>query len=68
MVTTVLSGRNSAATTATAISRDAMPASPAGRPAARCGSAPSTMPPATTAMTWSAGCLAGLPPTISTTA
>ena len=32
MVTIVLSGRNSAATTATAISRDASPASPAGGP------------------------------------
>ncbi len=47
------------ATNATASSREAIPATPAGRPAARCGSAPTIMPTAVTATTWRAGCGAG---------
>ncbi len=53
-------GRKAMATNATASSREAIPATPAGRPAARCGSAPTIIPTAVTATTcsagWSAGC------------
>ncbi len=48
-------GRNANATQATATSLVAIPVSPAGRPAAMCGSAPTIMPTAVTAMTCRAG-------------
>ena len=62
------SGRKAKAAHATASSRDAMPAVRAGRPTARCGSAPSAMPMPVTATTWSAECRAGTDPTRIATA
>ena len=53
------SGRNAAATQATATSRAAIEASRAGRPTARCGSAPISMPMAATATTCCMPCRAG---------
>ena len=57
------SGRKIKATQATASSLDDMPASRAGRPTARCGSAPRIMPRPVTATTWNAECRAGTGPT-----
>ena len=62
------SGRKAKAAHATASSRDAMPAVRAGRPTARCGSAPSAMPMPVTATTWNAECRAGTDPTRIATA
>ncbi len=45
-----------AATHATATMRAQMPVTPAGRPAAMCGSAPTVIPTAATAMTSRADC------------
>ena len=57
------SGRNTKAAHDTASSRVAMSAVRAGRPTARCGSAPSAMPTPVTATTWNAECRAGTEPT-----
>ena len=62
------SGRNAAATHATASSRADIAVSLAGRPTARCGSAPTIMASAVTAMTWAAPSLAGSLPIRSTSA
>ncbi len=62
------SGRNASATQATASSRAAIEVSRAGRPTARCGSAPTIMAIAVTAMTCSALCRAGVSPIRSSSA
>jgi hypothetical protein len=62
------SGRNPAATTATASRRAAIAVSLAGLPTARCGRAPTIMAIAVTAMTCDAQGLAGSSPILSTRA
>ena len=64
MLCAAASGRNTKAAHDTASSRVAMSAVRAGRPTARCGSAPSAMPTPVTATTWNAECRAGTEPTL----